>query len=313
MAHNMKNTGFISVLLLALILPPALRAQEDQRTFSSPTEALAAFTQAVNAGDREALHKLFGPHLADIENADQVQATNELSSFAAALNATNRLVHETETRCIIEVGDDHWPFAIPIVQEGGKWLFDTDAGEDELLNRRIGRNELATLDVVRAYVGAQREYASQDRDGSQVLQYAQRLASSPGKKDGLYWSPDLDGDISPLGPLVAVAQSHGYNLEGQTNSAATAPVPFHGYLFKIIKRQGKHAPGGKYSYVINGRMIAGFALVAWPADYGKTGIMTFIVNQQGRVYEKDLGDKTDKQAPALDTYDPDSTWQLSPD
>lgn len=300
------------LLCLALIRPFVAQAQEDQKTFSNPADALAAFTAAINAADRNAMRSLFGPHLADIENPDLVQSTNELKSFAAALNATNRLVHETESRCIIEVGDDHWPFAIPIVEDGGKWFFDTDAGEDELLNRRIGRNELATLDVVRAYVGAQREYASQDRDGSHVLQYAQRLGSTPGKKDGLYWSPDLDGDISPLGPLVAEAQSHGYNFEGQTNTAA-APIPFHGYFFKILTRQGKDAPGGKYSYIINSHMIAGFALVAWPAEYGVSGVMTFIVNQQGQVYEKDLGDKTAKQAPALDTYEPDSTWQLSPD
>jgi len=180
-----------------------------------------------------------------------------------------------------------------------------------LLNRRIGANELSTLAVVRAYVQAQREYASRDRDGGEVLKYAQKIISTPGAKDGLFWSPDFDDEISPLGPLAADAADEGYR-SGQQNPG-DEPHPFHGYFFKILTRQGKHAPGGKYDYVINGNMIGGFAFVAWPAEYGNSGIMTFIVNQQGRVYQKDLGEKTGKLAPAMKQYDPDLTWQLSPD
>ena len=212
---------------------------------------------------------------------------------------------------MLEVGTNSWPFPVPIVKKDGRWFFDTEAGKEEIFRRRIGKNELATLEVMRAYVDAQREYASRDRNGDEVLEYAQRLASTPGAKDGLYWPPDLDGEISPLGPLVAQAQGEGYRMAGKAQDATREP--FHGYFFKILTRQGKHAPGGKYDYVINGHMIGGFALVAWPAEYGESGIMTFIVNQQGRVYQRDLGPKTDKLAAAMKAYDPASGWAVSPD
>jgi hypothetical protein len=163
---------------------------------------------------------------------------------------------------------------------------------------------------MRAYVEAQREYASRDRDGDQVLEYAQHILSAAGSKDGLYWSPELDGSLSPLGPLVAIAQNEGY-AKGTGEKAG--PRPFHGYLFKIITRQGPSAPGGKYDYIINGNMIGGFALLAWPAEYGDSGIMTFMVNQQGRVYQKDLGENTEKRVQELAAYDPDSSWRVSAD
>ena len=309
-----KSSHFIhgGVLVLALVLgaPMPSAKAETGATFASPEAAVAALAGAVNANDREALRGIFGPAADDLLNPDRVQATNEFNAFTAALNATNRLVSESDARCVLEVGRHSWPFPIPIVrQSDGQWYFDTAAGKEEILNRRIGRNELATLQSVRAYVGVQREYASRDRIGNGVLQYAQKIVSSPGLKDGLYWPTNLDGEISPLGPLVASAQAAGYG--GQ--SADAAPRPFHGYYFKILTRQGKHAPGGKYNYVINGNMIGGFALVAWPAEYGNSGIMTFIVNQQGRVFQKDFGSKTGKLAPAMKKYDPDPTWQLSPD
>jgi len=198
-------------------------------------------------------------------------------------------------------------------QKDGGWFFDTDTGKEELLNRRIGKNELAVLPVMRAYVDAQREYASSDHDGDGILEYAQRLVSSPGKEDGLYWPPDLNGQLSPLGPLVAYAQAEGYNPELRDEKIEVERGPYQGYYFKILMRQGKHALGGKYDYVINGNMIAGFALVAWPAEYGTSGVMTFIVNQQCRVYQKNLGPNTSKLATKMDTYDPDPSWTLSPD
>jgi hypothetical protein len=308
----MKTNITLSLILaLALSATPAVRAADTGRTFSTPEEAVAALTAAVNAKDRDALHEIFGPATVEIQNPDQVQAAGELERFADALNATNRLVQDSDTRYTLEVGEHGWPFPIPIVKQDSGWIFDTAAGKEEILNRRIGGNELSTLQAVRAYVQAQREYASRDRIGNDVLQYAQKLFSSPGLKDGLYWPTNLDGEISPLGPIAARAQAAGYG-ESLTNPEG-APEPFHGYYFKILTRQGKHAPGGKYNYVINGNMIGGFALVAWPAEYGNTGIMTFIVNQQGRVYQKDLGEKTGKLAPSIKQYDPDSTWQLSPD
>jgi len=299
------------VLALALNLPIAASAADTGETFATPEEAVSALVQATGAQDGNALRTVFGPAAADLRNPDRVQATNEFNAFTTALNATNRLVHESDTKCVLEVGTNSWPFPVPIVKKDGRWFFDTEAGEEEIFRRRVGKNELATLEVMRSYVDAQRQYASRDRNGDEVLEYAQRIASTPGTKDGLYWPPELDGEISPLGPMVAEAQSEGYSMKAKGQE--TTRAPFHGYFFKILNRQGKHAPGGKYDYIINGHMIGGFALVAWPAEYGESGIMTFIVNQQGRVYQRDLGAKTSKLAAAMKAYDPEPGWSVSPD
>jgi Protein of unknown function (DUF2950) len=305
-----KKVGAV-VLALAFGAAIAARAADTGKTFSTPAEAVSALMQATSAKSGAELRAIFGPGAADIQNPDRVQATNEFNAFTAALSLTNRIVHESETNCVLEVGTNFWPFPVPIVKKDGRWFFDTEAGKEEILSRRIGKNELEVLQVMRAYVEAQREYASRDRNGDEVLEYAQHIASTPGTKDGLYWPPDLDGEISPLGPMVADAQEEGYKMEAK--GQARSRLPFHGYFFKILTQQGKHAPGGKYSYIINGHMIGGFAMVAWPAEYGESGIMTFIVNQQGRVYQKDLGPKTEKLAPAIKTYDPDDSWSVSPD
>jgi len=307
----MKRVLLGFALVLAFGVPLAMRADDTGKMFASPNDAVSALTAAVNAENRGELHAIFGPALADIQNPDRVQASNDLAAFAAALDKTNWLEHEPNGQYTLEIGTGSWPFPIPLVEKDGQWFFDTAAGAQELLNRRIGRNELNTLQVVRTYVDAQREYASVDRNGDGVLQFAQRFISSPGKEDGLYWPQDLNGEISPLGPLVAYAQSQGYSLKKPKNSGDYQP--YNGYYFKILTQQGKHAPGGAYNYVINGNMIGGFALVAWPAEYGKTGIMTFIVDQQGIVYQRDLGEKTGKLASAMKRYDPDPAWQISPD
>jgi len=305
-------TTFGSLLLgITLAEPIATSAADTGKTFTTPEEAVSALVAATSGRSGTDLRAIFGPAAAELQNPDRVQATNEFRSFRSALEETNRLVHETDTKCVLEVGTNSWPFPVPIVKKDGRWFFDTEAGKEEIISRRIGKNELATLEVMRAYVEAQREYASRDRTGDQVLEYAQHIASTPGTKDGLYWPPDLDGEISPLGPMVAEAQAQGYTVRAKGQESTR--MPFHGYLFKILTRQGKHAPGGKYSYIINGHMIGGFALVAWPAEYGDSGIMTFIVNQQGRVYQKDLGPKTGKLAPEMKAYDPDTTWSVSPD
>ena len=301
--------GFgLTAFVLWIAFAPLVLAAEVGTTFASPEDAAQALATAAGASDREALRALFGLATDELVAADPVQATNDLQKFSEAYEVKHRLTAHSEAEMILEIGNDNWPFPIPLAKKGGRWFFDTEAGKQELLNRRIGRNELATLSSVRAYVDAQREYASRDRNGDEVLQYAQKFASTPGKKDGLYWPPELDGEISPLGPLVAQAKSEGYRKKGTDE-----PVPYHGYYFKILTRQGRHAPGGRYNYIINRNMIAGFALVAWPAQYGESGIMTFIVNQQGRVYQKDFGPKTGKVAPAMKEYDPDPTWRLSPD
>jgi hypothetical protein len=301
----------VLILALAFGAPAAVMAAATSKTFATPEAAVAALAAAINSDNSEALHAIFGPTASEIENPDRVQAANEHREFSAAFNQSKRIVHESDSKSVLEVGTNFWPFPVPIVKKDGQWFFDTDAGKEELLNRRIGRNELATLEVVRAYVDAQRVYASRDRDGDDVLEYAQKFGSSPGLKDGLYWSPDLDGEISPLGPLAAEAYALGYR--GKFKDEQDVPKPFQGYFFKVLTRQGKSAPGGKYNYLINGNMIGGFALVAWPAEYGESGIMTFIVNQQGRVYQKDLGVKTGQVATAMKEYNPDKTWTISPD
>ena len=296
-------------LALALSTPLAVRAADIGQTFATPEAAVAALVAAARAEDTNAFRVLFGPVGVAIENPDRVQAANELSAFNAAVSQHQQIVPESETRCVLVIGTNAWPFPVPMVQRHGLWFFDTEAGKDEILNRHIGKNELATLQSVRAYVEAQREYATKDRDGDEVLEYAQKFGSTPGMKDGLYWPADLDGESSPLGPLVAEAQDQGYGRKARKEGAA--PQPFHGYFFKILTRQGQSAPGGKYDYLINGNMIGGFALVAWPAAYGESGVMTFIVNQQGRVYQKDLGAKTAQVAAALKQYNPDHTWTVS--
>jgi hypothetical protein len=301
-----------NVLLLVFLsfTSSTFGAVEMAKAFDTPEQAVNALAEAVNTTNRAAFAALFGPESQKLVNPDSVQGAGELADFAAAFNATNHLARDSNGRMILEVGDNGWPFPIPLVNKGGGWRFDTAAGSDEILNRRIGRNELDVLRVMRAYLEAQREYASRDRDGDGVLEYAQKVISSPGRTDGLFWPPEQNGEMSPLGPLVAYAQGEGYRQPSATESQ---PRPFHGYLFKILTRQGKNAPGGKYDYIINGNMIGGFGLLAWPAEYGDSGIMTFIVNQQGRVYQKDLGPDTAKLARKITAYDPDASWHVSAD
>ena len=300
--------AFVLISLLCA-LPVVRSAAAENKSFATPEDAVKALGEAINATNRVALTELFGADSDTLANPDTVQGRRELAEFTAAFNATNHLSPESSTSRILEVGPDAWPLPIPIVKTTVGWRFDAAAGLEEILNRRIGRNELEVLGVMRAYVEAQREYASRDRDGDDVLEYAQRIASSFGQTDGLYWPPSLNGEISPLGPLVAQAQGEGY----VASTASLGPQPFHGYLFKMLMRQGKHAAGGKYDYVINGNMIGGFALVAWPMEYGESGIMTFLVNQRGRVYQRDLGADTAKIVQKMEAYDPDPGWQVSAD
>jgi hypothetical protein len=310
-----RRRGFYSTAVavafgLVLIAASPIWAAQTSVTFATPEEAVTALRTAVNSPDSKPLRDLFGPAASEIIASDEVQAKNDQAAFAQAFNVTNRLVHESERKCVLEVGPSSWPFPVPIVQKESRWVFDGAAGKDELVNRRIGQDELSTLKTLRACVEAQREYASEDRDGDDVLEFAPRFTSSPGNKDGLFWEPELDGSLSPLGPLVAAAQAEGYEkLSGED----PAPQPYHGYFLRILTRQGKHAAGGKYDYIINGHMIGGFAFLAWPADYGNSGIMTFLVNQRGKVYQKDLGPRTSRVAKSITEYDPDKSWNLSPD
>jgi hypothetical protein len=217
----------------------------------------------------------------------------------------NKLVNENDMKVILHVGNGDWPFPIPVVKKGDHWLFDTMAGKEEILNRRIGRNELNAIQVCLAYVDAQREYVLKDRDGDKLLEYAQKFISREGEKNGLYWEAKEGEPQSPLGPLIAKAAGEGYagrKPGGKRN-------PYHGYYYRILKAQGKNAPGGEYDYMVSGKMIGGFALVAYPAEYGNSGVMTFIVNHDGVVYEKDLGKDTEKIATAMKKFNPDRTWK----
>ncbi|MFO1458178.1 MAG: DUF2950 domain-containing protein [Verrucomicrobiota bacterium] len=286
------------------------RAAEPTRTFPSPEDAVAALRNAVTQGDTAAITGIFGPEGAYLINPDPVLAASELKRFSHALSQGYQIVPTGPNRRELDAGTNSWPFPVPIVETGGTWRFDAEAGREEILNRRIGADELKVLESLRAFVAAQREYALSDRDGNEVLEYARKFISSPGRKDGLYWPPDLDGTESPIGPLVAAAQQEGYTPKA---AGSPDPQPFHGYYFKILTRQGRHAPAGAYDYMINGHLIGGFAAVAWPAEYGQTGVMTFIVNQQGRVYQKDLGAKTATIASRMKEYDPGAGWVVSPD
>lgn len=299
------------VLSMTLIASGTVSVADLGGTFDTPEGAVAALASAVAAKDTNAFRVLFGSAAVDLQNPDHVQAINDLTEFTTAFKQTHQIVRRSDSQCVLYVGETSWVFPMPIVKQGGKWFFDAEAGKSEVLNRRIGDNELSTLETVRAYVEAQREYAAKDRDGDEVLEYAQKFNSTLDRKDGLYWPQDLDGEVSPLGPRVAQAQAEGYRRQAVREPGAE-PEPFHGYFFRILTRQGNSAPGGKYDYITNGNMIGGFALVAWPAEYGNSGIMTFIVNHLGRVYQRDLGPKTAKTAAGMRSYDLDKTWTVSP-
>jgi hypothetical protein len=293
------------VVALSLTLPAGGWAMDEQ-TFASPDAAVSALVIAAKTHDTNELHMIFGPTGHDLVSPDVVQATAEYKIFVQRLTEKQQLLTNSTTSLTLAIGVDDWPFPIPLVAQDGQWFFDTAAGRREILARRIGMDETGVINVCNAYVDAQREYAGQDRMGDGVLAYAQFLHSTPGTHDGLFWPTNSGAELSPLGPLVAQARVDGYHRAAKMLNDTQAP--YHGYYFKILTRQGRHAPGGKYDYIINGRMIAGFAMVAWPAEWGNTGVMTFIVNQQGKVYEKNLGPRTAKLARGMTVYDPDDSW-----
>jgi hypothetical protein len=290
-----------------MVVLPASVLAADELTFNSPEDAVSALTTAAQNHDTNALHAIFGPEGHGLMSPDAVQATMEYNRFVQRLSEKTEFVTNTESIVTLNLGKDGWPFPIPLVNQDGQWFFDTAAGKAEILDRRIGMDEMGAMAVCNAYVEAQEEYAGEDRMGDGVRAYAQFLHSTPGTHDGLFWPTNQPGDeLSPLGPLIAQAHVEGYHRTATMMNDELAP--YHGYYFKILTRQGKHAPGGKYNYIINGRMIAGFALVAWPAEWKNTGVMTFMVNQQGQVYQKNLGPKTVKLAGEIKVYDPDDGW-----
>jgi hypothetical protein len=279
-----------------------------QKSYSSPEEAVKALINALRADNKVELLAILGSEGKEIiSSGDEVADKEAREGFISDYDEKNELEKESPDKVVLNVGQDDWPLPIPIVKKGGRWVFDTEAGKEELLNRRIGRNELNTVDVMHAFVDAQREYASKDRNGDGAVEFAQKIISTNGKKDGLYWEAKEGGEESPFGPQIAEAAKRGYEYtEKKTQNGQASP--YHGYFFKILKGQGPSAPGGQYDYVVNGKMILGYGLLAYPASYGNSGVMTFIINQDDVVYEKDLGEDTAKIAESITTYDPDKTW-----
>jgi hypothetical protein len=306
----------MAILLLVMAALPvggfALQPEPTQRVFSTPEEARDALLAAARAKDLQAVRAIFGPVSRELEPGDPVEQAAEFDHFTSHLLEGAELAREGEAKAILVIGAKKWPFPVPIVRKGDSWLFDTAAGREEILNRRIGHNELLAIKVCLAYVEAQREYyAMTEPDGEQLPKYAQRMVSTPGKRDGLYWPTAAGSKESPLGPLVAKAKEEGYMQ--QRKAGESGPRPYQGYYYRILKRQGPNAPGGRFTYVINGNMVAGHALVAYPARWGVSGVMTFIVNQRGRVYQKNLGPNTAELARKMKGYNPDLTWKLAPE
>jgi hypothetical protein len=293
------SCALIVMLIVTLSIPQRAFAAA-QRTFATPEEAVASLSTALKAGDEATLIAIFGePHKSLVVSPDQAENAANWAKASSELDAFHALQDAGPDRRILLVGDEAWPMPIPIVKENGNWRFATELGEEEILNRRIGANEREAIAVLRAYLDAQRDYASRDRNNDGLLEYAQKLASTPGKQDGLYWHTDEDSneEASPFGPLIAASSAY---LKGHKAGDA-----YRGYHFRILTRQGEHAPGGAFSYIINGHMIAGFAMVAYPARYGTSGVMTFVVNNNGVIYQKNRGEN----APPVTVFNPDDTWQ----
>jgi hypothetical protein len=281
----------------------AQAAQPKQKTFSTPEAAVEALLKALQDGSEKELLAIFGPGSQTlISSGDKVEDRVRGEKFVRLYGEANRLEPAGDKKIIVHVGKNDWPFPIPIVKAGESWRFDTKQGREEIINRRIGENELGAIQTCLAIVDAQREYATRDRDGDHLLEYAQKFESTSGKTDGLYWKVKPGEKPSPLGPLVAKAKGEGY-------SKVERPAPYNGYFYRILTAQGESAHGGAYSYLVKGKMVGGFAIVAYPATYAVSGVKTFIVNHEGVVYEKDLGPQTVKLAKAMKTFNPDKTWE----
>jgi hypothetical protein len=307
-SYNSHRAWIYQVLAAGLLLESSVLCfaqSNNEKTFASPGDAVLALYNAAKSNGAQAMNEIFGSNSQKILNTgDAVADKNAVSNFVRRYDQMHRVVAEPDGTVTLYVGAENWPSPIPIVKNSsGKWYFDTEAGMKEILYRRIGTNENDAIDTLDTLVEAQREYASQPRDGGQSGQYALKFVSTAGKQDGLYWKTDENQPPSPIGPLISDASGQGYTVE---QGKAT---PFHGYYFRILTKQGPAAKGGTRNYMVNGRLSKGFAFVAYPAEYRNSGVMTFIVNQDGVVYEKDLGKETANIAAAMSEYNPDKTWQ----
>ena len=298
----------VTLPLVAMVLASAAWASApagSQRTYATPQEAAKALVVAGEADDVAALAKIFGPEADEIlKSGDAVEDKNNRARFVkrAKQSLEVRINPANANRASLLIGTDRFPFPIPLVRSAGRWHFDTPAGKTEILARRIGSNELDAIATCKAYVDAQYDYATEDRNKNGIPEYARKLISSPGKRDGLF-RPESDAPDTQFTAAVKKAQSEGYRKQGDT------PTPYHGYYFRILKAQGPKARGGALEYIQHGSMIGGFGLVAWPVEYGVSGIKTFVVNQDGTIYEKDIGARTSAAAEAMMAFDPDRTWR----
>jgi hypothetical protein len=293
----------------ASTVPPAQKSAVKQRTFATAGEAAAALAEALRAQSPDQLLAVIGPGSASwLFSGDVVADRNDWKTFLAAYDQRNEVEMQGEAKAALKVGRDDWPFPAPIVKRGARWAFDSAAGREEIINRRVGHNELNTIQTLLAVVDAQREYAASDADGNGFADYARRLRSSPGKKDGLYWAQEAGKPQSPLGPLIAVAAAEGYGQQVKSQERAA----YHGYRYRLLTSQGKDAPGGAYDYLVGDKLLGGFGVVAYPASYRASGVMTFIVNHEGVVFEKDLGPQTASIAGAMTRFNPDATWRRAP-
>jgi len=314
---SIRNAVLAACAGLVIATMPSAHAQKKQspatpakaaaqaRTFATPDDAAKALVDALRANKQADIVAVVGPSSKDwLFSGDAIADENDGADFVAAYDEKHKVDPTGDGRAVLTVGNDDWPFPAPLVKRGDRWSFDASAGREEFLNRRVGRNELDAMQTLLAIVDAEREYAARDPDGNGFPDYAKRISSSAGKKDGLYW-PTRENELeSPLGPLVAAASREGYGKEG-----APKPSPYHGYYYRLLVSQGKDAPGGAYEYIVGDKLLGGFGVVAWPATYGVSGVMTFIVNHDGTVYEKDLGPGTANVAAAMKQFNPDSTWK----
>ena len=305
MLPEMKNLFSAAVLVLVItITGMTAGAASKQKSFVSPEDAVKAFVAALKADDDKEILTIFGEGAKDLMfSGDPVGDKERRKKGLEAFDKKNSLVKEGE-KMVLVIGENDWPFPIPLVKQGEEWIFDTKAGRAEILNRRIGQNELSTIRTMHEIVDAEGEYAMVDRDGDGLVEYAGKFLSDPGKKNGLYWQTKEGEAPSPLGELVAKAKARGYK-----KGSREKPEPYNGYYYQMLNKQGKNASGGAFDYVVKGKQIAGFAVVAYPAKYGNSGVMTFIVNQDGVVYQKNLGKNSEKAAKAMKRFDPDKTWK----
>jgi hypothetical protein len=300
---NRLARGFVLILMVLIVSGLGFAQQSGQKTFPSAEDASQALFAAAQRGDKSALLDILGPAGAPIvSSTDDVQDNNSREQFVAKYQQMHRLARQPDGTTTLYVGAENWPVPLPLVSKGGAWYFDAEAATKEILFRRIGKNEFAAMEVLNALIDAENDYYSESRDGK-PQQYAQKFGSDDGKHNGLYWKTSEGEPESPAGPLVAYATGEGYGKK-----EAEGPSPFHGYYYRILTAQGKSVHGGARSYIVNGDMTGGFALLAYPADYRSSGVMTFIVGQDGVIYQKDLGPKTAELASAIKEYAPDKTW-----